>query len=317
MISALIPVYNEKESVKPLHAELIDALSPLGAFEIIYIDDGSTDGTEQELARLYPAKVVRLLKNSGKTAAISAGLSSSKGSIIVTIDGDGQNDPADIVRLVARLNEGADAVIGRRAKRKDPLGKKIASRGAYGLRRILLGSRLRDSVCGLQAYKRDCLDQTILYGEMHRYLPDILAAQGFEVVEVDANHRPRLHGKSKFTSIRMVRGFLDMISVMFWRRYSSRPLHIFGGIGMSFITLGALIVIAFFILRSLNIPYLAQSIWALVGFFLILAGMQLFVTGLLADIALKNYHRQAGISPYRIKESKVQTSDSASFGSRR
>lgn len=302
-LSVIVPAYNEEGSVKPLHAEIVGACAALGAeFEVIFVDDGSTDGTLGALRSLSPIKIVSLRKNFGQTAAFDAGIQASRGDVVVTLDGDGQDDPADIPLLLARLDEGFDMVVGWRKRRMDSLGKRLVSRSAHALRRVFVKDGIHDSGSSFKAARREALASLDLYGEMHRFMPGVLAGQGFRVGEVVTHHRRRLSGKTKYGISRTFRGFLDMLSVSFWRSYSSRPLHLFGGLGLSLALAGAAIVASLFFLRLFHAISLEGSVWPLAGFFLVLAGIQLFATGLLADIAAKGYYHARRSKPYAVRE---------------
>ena len=232
-ISVVIPVYNEEKNVSILHSYLIKILKTLRKkYEIIYVDDGSTDRTYDELMKLKKAKVIKFRKNFGQTAAMAAGFKEVSGKIIVSMDADLQNDCRDIPILIDRLNDGCDVVCGWRYDRKDDSSKNIISIFANFLRKFLISEKIHDSGCSLRAYKKECFEDIDLYGEMHRYIPAILGWKGFKICEVKVRHHQRKFGSSKYGFNRIVRGFMDLINVWFWRKYSSRPLHIFGGMGM-------------------------------------------------------------------------------------
>ncbi|MFC1662963.1 glycosyltransferase family 2 protein [Patescibacteria group bacterium] len=288
--SLVIPTYNEQENVIQLHQEITSVMNTLNQpFEIIFIDDGSSDDTFKKLKTLRPVKIIRFRKNFGQTAAMDAGFHEAAGEIIVTMDADRQNDPKDIPRLINKINEGYDVVSGWRWQRKDSASKNFISRGANTLRSILIKDNIHDSGCTLKAYRRECFHKLTLFGEMHRFIPAMLRWQGFRIGEIKVNHRPRVAGQTKYSWRRIVKGFVDMLSVWFWRKYASRPLHLFGGVGLLLILSGSVLGIILFVLRYFYSFSLANRIWPLVAFFLVLAGIQLFVSGLLADIAVKTY----------------------------
>lgn len=291
MISVVIPAYNEEEAVGPLHTELVKMMSSLGKpFEIIWVDDGSTDRTYERLSSLSPITIIRFRRRFGQTAAMDAGIKRARGEYIVTMDGDGQNDPADIPRLVEALEHGPyDIIAGWRKNRKDPLMKKVSSRAAAVMRSIILHDDIHDSGCSLKIYKRECFENVDLTGEMHRFIPAILATRGFKVGELVVNHRPRTRGTTKYTWSRGVKGILDMCAVFFWRVYANRPLHLFGGAG-------AILVVISFIAGTLALieKYrfgidLSDNFLATLAVFGTLTGLQLFVAGLLADMVAKIY----------------------------
>jgi glycosyltransferase involved in cell wall biosynthesis len=302
-LSVVVPLFNEEGNAQELHQKIVAACQALGkTFEIVFIDDGSTDKTVEICRTLSPLKLIVQRKWFGQTAAMDAGIKNSSGEIIVTMDGDLQNDPSDIGKLLDKLNEGYDVVSGWRKNRKDPLLKHINSRLANALRKFLINDGIHDSGCSLKAYKRECFEDVDLFGEMHRFIPALLKIQGFKIGEIVVTHHPRKHGVTKYNWKRGVKGIVDMISVWFWKKYANRPLHLFGGVGFVFFLLGVLMAIWLVIARLFFAFYLANRIWPLVSLFLILMGIQLFVSGLLADIATKNYYKAQGKMNYRVKE---------------
>ncbi len=302
-LSIVVPLYNEEGNVGELHRRIAETCQKLGRdFEIIFIDDGSDDDTAKKAESLTPLKLIKFRKNFGQTAAFDAGIKQTKGEVIITMDGDLQNDPDDIPLLLDKMNEGYDIVSGWRWKRKDSLLKKIFSRGANILRKILVKDHIHDSGCSLKAYKRECFEDIDLFGEMHRFIPAMLQLQGFTVGEVKVSHHPRIHGKTKYNWRRSIKGLTDMIAVWFWRKYANRPLHLFGGGGILFSLLGTLILIWMAVIKIFYGASLSEKIWPLVGLFLILVGIQLFVSGLLADIAVRSYYKSRKKMNYSIKE---------------
>ena len=302
-ISVVVPLYNEEGNVKELHKQILAACQALGkSFEIIFIDDGSSDGTIKDCENLSPLTLIKFRKNFGQTAAFDAGIKQAQGEIVITMDGDLQNDPKDIGLLLEKMNEGFDVVSGWRFKRKDTFMKKFFSRGANLLRKFLVEDNIHDSGCSLKAYKRECFENVDLFGEMHRFMPAILQFDGYKVGEVKVSHYPRIHGITKYNWKRAIKGFVDMISIWFWRKYSNRPLHLFGAAGMIFSLFG------FAILAWMGVEkiFLGMSIsernWPLVGVFLVLVGIQLFVFGLLADILLKTYYKNRNTMNYNIEK---------------
>lgn len=301
--SIIIPVYNEEGNVANLYREIFSVLdkSPY-TFEVIFVDDGSTDQTLHCLRMLGGIKVIVFRKNFGQTAALDAGIRASRGAIIVPMDGDCQNDPADIPLLLEKIQEGFDVVSGWRWQRKDSPFKKFISLGARFLRRYFINDGIHDSGCTLKAYRRKCFDNVELHGEIHRFVPGILKWQGFRIGEMKVNHRPRVAGQTKYKLSRVLKGFMDMLSVWFWRKYAARPIHLFGGMGFVIGFLGTTLVVGLFFLRILGYLSLQNSIWPMVGFFMMLVGLQLLVSGLLADVSLKNYYHMHKTTPYHIKE---------------
>lgn len=307
-ISVVIPVLNEEGSVANLHQEIETVFKNNNLNgEIIFVDDGSSDSTVEKLKNLTPIKIVVFRRNFGQTAAMDAGIKTATGEVIVTMDGDGQNDPADIPRLLDKLEKGFDVVSGWRKNRKDPWSKKILSRGADKLRKILINDRINDSGCSLKAYKKECFENVDLYGEMHRFIPAILKIQGFRIGEIVVNHRPRLNGQTKYDYKRLIKGFLDAISVWFWRKFSARPLHLFGGLGFFSSLTGFFILVWMIVDRVFLGRPLGGRIWPMLGVFMILIGIQLFISGLLADISIKTYHQSRNETHYKIKE-KIENS---------
>lgn len=289
--SVIIPVYNEQDAVVALHREIKQTMDRLGQpYEILFVDDGSRDETFARLNTLSPIKIIRFRKNFGQTAALDAGFKEAKGEIFITMDGDGQNDPADIPKLLEKLTQDFDLVSGWRKNRQDDFSKRFMSRGANFLRRFLVADHIKDSGCTLKAYRRECFEDLDLFGEIHRFIPAMLVWKGFRVGEVEVNHRPRRAGKTKYNWKRVLKGFVDMVSVWFWRKYSGRPLHLFGGVGVILGTVGTIMAILLAVLRLTHVISLQNSIWPLVAFFLMLAGIQFFVFGLLGDIAIKTYY---------------------------
>ena len=302
-LSVVVPLHNEEGNVAELHRRILEACQRIGkGFEIIFIDDGSSDKTAEECHGLVPLKLIKFRKNFGQTAAFDAGIKEAKGDIVVTMDGDLQNDPKDIQLLLDEMEHGYDVVSGWRAKRKDSLSKKFFSRGANFLRKLLVHDHIHDSGCSLKAYKRECFFDVDLFGEMHRFIPAILDLQGYKVSEVKVSHHPRIHGKTKYNWKRTVKGFADMISIWFWRKYSNRPLHLFGGVGIASSSLGVGILLWMAAEKVFFNISLSEKIWPLMGVFLIMVGIQLFVSGLLADIVLKAYYKGRNRMNYSIKE---------------
>jgi len=304
-ISVVVPVYNEKENVANLHAE-IKALceSQNYAYEIIMVDDGSKDGTWKEVAKLSPVTLIRLRRNFGQTAAMDAGIKRAKYDYIVTMDGDGQNDPKDIPNLVAYLEENdLDVVSGWRKYRKDTFFKKFVSRGANFLRSQLIHDGIQDSGCSLKIYKKECFDGINLYGEMHRFIPAILKIRGFTVGEIVVNHRPRTLGKTKYNWRRTVKGFIDMLSVWFWDKFEVRPLHLLGGAGLFFIML-SVFTGSVTVYKYLSGAKMSDTPLPLITTFTFLSGIQFFISGLLADSLIKNLYDRSERKYYSVKEVK-------------
>ncbi len=306
-LSVVVPLYNEEGNVVELHQKILTALEKLGRpFEIIFVDDGSRDGTLEQARSLTPLKLIVFRKNFGQTAAFDAGIKAALGEVIITLDGDLQNDPNDIPLLLAKMDEGYDVVSGWRHKRQDPWSKKIPSRIANLLRKFLIHDDIHDSGCSLKAYKRECFKDVDLFGEMHRFIPAILQLEGYRVGEVKVSHHPRLHGVTKYNWKRGFKGLVDMISIWFWRKYSHRPLHLFGASGVVLSLLGGAILLWMVVEKFYFDASIADRIWPLVGIFFTLIGVQLFISGLLADIAVRNYYQNRHRMNYNIREVREQ-----------
>jgi len=303
-LSVIIPVYNEEENVKFVHGEVLGALERMAVvYEIIFINDGSFDGTLTELKKLKPVKIISFRKNFGQTAAMDAGIKEAKGDLIITMDGDGQNDPADIAKMIEKIkSDDLDIVSGWRKKREDPFFKKLSSNLAAKLRKFLINDGIRDSGCTLKVYKKECFEHIDLSGEMHRFIPALLKIKGFKVGEIEVNHRRRMSDKTKYGIGRGMRGFFDMMSVWFWKKYANRPLHLFGTIGLTLIFIsGISITYALYekIAYGFDLSNTALTNLSMFGF---LIGVQFFAFGLISDILLKNYFASTKDKIYEIKE---------------
>lgn len=228
-LSVIVPVYNEAGNISALDAEIRKAVSPLGSFEVIYINDGSTDGSLSELKSLPEATIIDLNRNYGQATALDAGFKAANGEIVISLDGDGQNDPKDIPLLLKRLHdEDLDAVAGWRKDRKDRAQIRILTKIGRFLRGYLLGDIVHDSGCTLRVYRREAFQSLDIGGEMHRYILALLKWKGFKIGEVVVHDRPRQNGKSKYGPSKMLRGFIDLVYIWFIHKYSQRPLHLFG-----------------------------------------------------------------------------------------
>jgi glycosyltransferase involved in cell wall biosynthesis len=287
-LSVVVPVLNEREVLPELLAEIERACDSLGrAWEAIFVDDGSTDGSVQMLEALAAERdamrVVKLRRNFGKSAALGAGFDHSRGDIVVTLDGDGQDDPAEIPALVSELDEGYQLVSGWKRERKDPVLRRWASRLFNWVTARLSGVRLHDFNCGLKAYRGDLARSLELYGELHRYIPVLAVQRGWRVTEVPVHHRPRTHGRSKFGLERYARGPFDLLTVLFIGRYQYRPLHLFGGVGVALILVGVVISAYLAVLRFSG-ETIGDRPLLLLGALLIVVGIQLLTFGLLGQM---------------------------------
>lgn len=303
-ISVVIPVYNEEGNILGLYQQLITVLQSGGfSFEIIFVDDGSTDGTLDILKKITMVKIISFRKNFGQTAALDAGIKMALGKYIITMDGDGQNDPIDIPRLLEKLErENLDVVSGWRRNRHDSWTKKISSHLMAKMRRIFINDGVHDSGCTLKIYRRECFNNVDLVGEMHRFIPALLKIKGFKIGELEVTHHHRRSGHSKYNWKRGVKGNLDMFSVWFWKKYANRPLHLFGGIGLIFLFVSifsGLWAIYGKFFREVDLSDTALTMLSIFGFMI---GLQFFVFGLLADMISKTYFSSTRDKVYDIKE---------------
>jgi glycosyltransferase involved in cell wall biosynthesis len=295
-LSIVIPVYNEEENVEPLIQEINAAVRPLGKpYEIVVVDDGSRDATFSVLARLHQQepclRVVRLKRNFGQTAAIAAGLAYADGDVVILMDGDAQNDPKDIPALVAELKKGNDLVCGWRSNRRDPfLNRRLPSMIANHLVSWTTQVKLHDYGCTLKAMRRDVAKNLKLYGEMHRFIPAIAYERGARVAELKVNHRARLRGDSKYGIARTLRVILDLLTVKFLISYSTRPLHVFGVLGLSSGSLGFLIAMYLTLQKLVYHESIGGRPLLLLAILLIFIGFQFLTMGLLAEMLSRTYH---------------------------
>lgn len=302
-ISVVVPVYNEEGNVAALHQEIKEVCErEQYDYEIIFVDDGSSDRTGEIMKTLSPLKAIYMRRNFGQTAAMDAGIKAAVKDYIVTMDGDRQNDPADIPNLISYLEENhLDVVSGWRKNRKDKKSKKFTSRGANLLRKIIIRDHIHDSGCSLKIYKRECFENVNLYGEMHRFIPALLENKGFKVGEVVVNHRERTSGKTKYNWKRVFKGFEDMLDVRFWHSYAVRPMHLLGTAGIIMIFLGILSAVGtvaiFFFGQDLS-----NTFQPVLTVCFLMAGMFLFVCGLMCDILVKIYFGAHIDTPYSIEK---------------
>lgn len=303
-ISVVVPVYNEEGNVAELHREIKEVCEAnYKKYEIIFINDGSSDKTDEICRTLTPLKYICMRKNFGQTAAMDAGIKASQYDLIVTMDGDRQNDPADIPSMVNYLIENdLDVVSGWRKDRKDTFMKRFTSRGANMLRHMIVHDGIHDSGCSLKIYRQECFEGINLYGEQHRFIPAILKVKGFTVGEVVVHHRPRTSGVTKYNWKRTIKGFVDMISVWFWNKYASRPLHLLGGAGMCFLGLGFICAVWSVVLFAMGRKMSTNIFPPLLTIFFVIIGLLLFVFGMMSEVMMKTYYGTKVDSPYSIKE---------------
>ncbi len=307
-ISVVLPVYNESGNLDPLHEELNEVLEELGrSYEIIYVDDGSTDGSKDKLRAIHDrdshVRVLLLRRNFGQTAAVSAGLDHATGEVVVTLDSDRQNDPHDIPRLLDKLDEGFDVVTGWRKERKDDLLlRRLPSIVANYLIRRTTNVRVHDYGCMLKAYRREIAHGMRLYGEMHRFIPAIAGDLGASICEIVVNHRPRVSGTSKYGISRVARVLLDLATVKFLSSFSTRPIHVFGVLGLVLGGIGgALLAVLGFERIFLGIEIGNRPI-VLLALLLVMTGVQLVTMGLLGEMLARTYHESQGKPIYLLAE---------------
>ncbi len=275
----------------------------------MFIDDGSTDGSLKVLKNLNKKdkriKILEFTKNFGQTAAFDAGIKSAKGEIIVTLDADLQNDPRDIPKLLAELDKGFDIVCGWRVNRQDKFEKKTFSLLANLLRKKLTGEKIHDSGCSLRAYKKYVFDGVDLYGEMHRFIPAILSLKGYKIGEIPVHHRKRKFGKSKYGFLRLPKGLFDLIFIVFLLRFSTKPLHIFGGIGAVTLFIGFMIGLYLTILKIFFGATLSNRPLLTLSVLLIVLGAQFFIFGILAEILIRIYFKTHSFTSYTIRRKLI------------
>jgi glycosyltransferase involved in cell wall biosynthesis len=303
-VSVVVPLLNEEKTLDALYDEVRAALDPAGLdWEIVYVDDGSTDGSYRRLVHLHEThsnvRVVRLRRHFGKAAALAAGFDAATGEVIVTIDADLQDDPAEIPNLLAKLDEGYDIVSGWKRNRQDPLRRRLVSRIYNGATALITGVRLHDMNCGLKAYRAEVLRNVQLYGELHRFVPVLAHHLGYSAAEIPVGHRPRESGRSRYGAERYVRGFFDLLTVVFMGRYRYRPLHLFGGIGL---VLGGsgFVILLYLTAIKLSGAAIGGRPLLLLGILLVVVGIQSFSLGLVGEMLTSQHEEQGtgGSRPY-------------------
>jgi glycosyltransferase involved in cell wall biosynthesis len=298
VISVVVPVYNEERSVELVFDEIRAAVEPLGhEWEAVFVDDGSTDGSFAALTRLHAresgvARVLRLRRNFGKSAALAVGFRYAIGDVIVTLDADGQDDPAEIPHLLAKLDEGYDLVSGWKTRRRDPWTRRALSRIFNAVTGRISGLRLHDMNCGLKAYRADVVRGLPLHGELHRFLPVLAYERGYRVAELAVNHRPREHGRSRYGPERYLRGFFDLITVTFMGRYRYRPLHLFGGLGLALGATGFAVCVYLTVLWFSGEAIGHRPLLTL-GVLLVVVGMQFLSLGLIGELITTQHEERA------------------------
>jgi len=310
-VSVFLPVFNEEPNLLPLHAKLNEALKALGrSAEIVYVDDGSTDGSLKilrELAEMDPrVRVVALRRNYGQTAAMAAGIDAATGKVLIPMDADLQNDPADITRLLDKLDEGYDVVSGWRKNRKDKMvTRKIPSMIANRLISWIGGVPLHDYGCSLKAYRRESLQDVRLYGEMHRFIPIYASWAGARVTEIPVEHHPRTMGKSKYGLSRTVKVVFDLITIKFMASYQTKPLYLFGWAGLLTFAISFLSALLACLMKWASWPHHAdfvQTPLPIMAMVTLVLGVQLFLMGLLAEMLVRTYHESQAKPIYSVRQ---------------
>jgi glycosyltransferase involved in cell wall biosynthesis len=296
VVSVVVPLLNEEHSLDALYHEIAVALDPRGEpWEVVFVDDGSTDGSLGVLTRLHDEAtnvvVVHLRRNFGKAAALQAGFHEARGDVVVTIDADLQDDPAEIPQLLAKLDEGFDLVSGWKTRRNDPWSRRVLSKIFNWANAVVSGVRLHDVNCGLKAYKAEVLRGLRIYGELHRFIPVLAAYRGFRVAEIPVNHRAREHGRSRYGLNRYLRGFFDLLSVTFMGRYRHRPLHLFGGVGLLMGAVGFLILAYLTVIWFMGEGIGHRPLLTL-GVLLVVVGIQLVSLGLLSELITSQHEER-------------------------
>lgn len=308
-VSAVVPLFNEEGNVEALYKELSSSLSGTkDGYEIIFVNDGSTDSTLSILKKIAGSdrkvKVINLTKNFGQSAAFQAGFDNSRNAVIVTLDGDLQNDPADIPPMVKLLEEeSTDAVVGWRRKRMDPLfSKKIPSYFANMLISSFLNLKIHDTGCSLKAFKREVLSEVRLYGEMHRFMPYLMSARGFRISEIPVNHRKRHREKSKYGIERTFKVILDMLTVKFLNEFSTNPIYVMGGISLlSFVLSLASFILLILMKAFMNIDMTGNPL-LIISVFLLLISVQMLMLGLISEIQVRTYFETVKRDTYKVRD---------------
>lgn len=307
-ISVIVPIYNEAENIKILSDSLLNVLEGLNKdFEIIFIDDGSSDNSIGILKSLSKEnkniKAITFRRNYGQTAAMAAGFDHARGDVIISMDGDLQNDPVDIPKLISRLEEGFDVVSGWRENRQDDLiTRKIPSMIANKIIGVLTGVKLHDYGCSLKAYRAQIAKEVPLYGELHRFIPALASIEGGTITEIPVLHHARKHGKSKYNLLKTFKVVLDLMTVVFLRKFMTRPLHIFGRMGLFSLFAGILISGYLAYEKIFHFAQIGNRPLLLLGVLLIITGIQLINTGIIAEIMIRTYFESQNKTIYKIKD---------------
>ena len=297
LLSIVVPLLNEEATLEQLYRELEAALASIRLqWEVVFVDDGSTDGSYRELVRLHAAhlnvRVVRLRRNFGKAAALAAGIDVAAGDVIVTMDADLQDDPAEIPNLLAKLDDGFDVVSGWKCDRHDPFVRRFVSRIYNTATRLATGVKLHDMNCGLKAYRAEVFDHVRLYGERHRFVPVLAHHLGFSVAELPVNHRPRTNGQSRFGIERYLRAPFDLLTIVFMGRYRHRPLHLFGGVGVT-ASLAGVAILGYLTFVKIGGAGIGDRPLLLLGVLLVVVGIQFLSLGLIGEMLTSQHEEKA------------------------
>ena len=289
MISIVIPLFNEQESILDLYSEICNAISSYNDWEIIFIDDGSSDGSAEKIIDIASkdskVKLISFYRNFGKSAALSEGFKNANGDIIITMDADLQDDPAEIPNFVNKISEGSDLVSGWKKVRHDPWTKTFPSKIFNFVTRLLTGVKIHDFNCGLKAYRSSVVKSIEIFGGRHRYVPALAGQKNFSVSEIIVNHRPRKYGTTKYGGSRLLHGFFDLLTILFLNKYTQHPLHFFGMIGLTTFTAGILTeLVVFYYKFWLGEPFAKHVALLLLGLILLFIGIQFFSIGLLGEM---------------------------------
>ncbi len=286
--SVVVPLYEEEGNIKQLDLEIRQVMDKLGSYEIIYVNDGSKDNSLNELKKLKNITIVNLNRNYGQSIALDAGFKAAQGDIVISLDGDLQNDPKDIPLLLEKLEkDNLDVVAGWRKKRKDKSGIKILTKIGRLFRRLIIKDEVHDTGCTLRVYRKEAAKSLDLWGEMHRYILALLKWKGFTIGEAVVNHRPRTQGKTKYNYKKAYKGFIDLIYIWFLNKYSNRPLHMFGGLGLLSFFAGILPISWSIYQKIAQGLSLNRSGWFFLGFFLAIMGVMFFCFGILMDLTIR------------------------------
>ena len=303
-ISVVIPVYNEVDSIPRLYKELSDVLSNFDWYEIFFIDDGSSDGSDKVIKKIIETNskinLIQFHRNYGKSAALAEGFKYADGDYVITMDSDLQDDPGEIPNLIKKLEEGYDLVSGWKKDRKDPISKKLPSKLFNFITRLFTGVKIHDFNCGLKIYKKSVIKTLELYGGRHRYIPAMAGQKKFKVSEIIVNHRPRIHGKTKYGGSRFFHGLFDLISILFLSKYTQSPMYFFGKVGLLTFLFGIGIeTYVIYLKYFLGEPFAKHMALLMLGILIIVIGIQFFSIGLVGEmIANSNQHKEIRVKRF-------------------